>query len=213
MNTIFTSKPSHDPSSGISTVKNSPLKSKLDTILTSTIASIPHDQQNACIWSWRGKAGRVLATGAIDLTPYDGLSVNSGGIATLAGVLTNYTMKIPGGEVFMIAAPDVDISGDQKPLFDWVRASGMEFMWGSHHGTHILPMAEPVSDMDPVAVPKAFILSASALPYLVRYIPSNLTLDGLGWAKWMHEHLANDMGASKYFDGSRFNLISPWKKS
>ena len=186
------------PTNVIRTVKDQGPKSSLDTILTGSLSTISAEPQNACIWSWQGKAKRVIASGMIDITPYQGLTSSLDPSPSLAKVLTSYTVKIPGGEVFMICNPDIRITDDQKPIFDFARNSGLEFSWGAS------------LILDGQTIPSAFILSASALPYIIRYIPTIYGMDGEGWRKWLHEHLGKVMG-HKYFDGSRFNLISPWQ--
>lgn len=142
----------------------------------------------------------MVVSGIVSLTPYKELTWYPNGMPTLAGVLTGYMLKIPGGESFLIAAPDIAISDDQKPLLDYVNNSGLTNSWATYH------MVEGKEN------PAAFIMSASAMPYLMRYIPSVMPIDGTAWSKWMHDHLSNIM-IGKYLDGTDFKIVSPWKKT
>ena len=185
---------------GLKTTKEIAPRGRFNTILSATSASIPPAEQNAAIWSWQGAADRVIISGTTPLSSYPGLIWHPNGQPTLASVLTGYMLRIPGNEVFLICAPNISIDSNQKGLFDDVAKFGPGWTWASY-------FYDP-SREEPVA----FAMSASAMPYIMRYIPATYPIDGTGWAVWLHENLAKAMGATRYFDATKYKMVSSWKK-
>ncbi len=173
-------------------------KVALNTILTATHPILgPIKDQFDVIKGWDKSAARIIIH--TNETPDIAIAgarlyMNKTNITTLADMIRGYVVQIPGAEVFAIAAPNVEISPDQKEFFAHVEYQKMERSWAAWSGK------------DESGLPKVFIITAPVLPHILRDLPNNLTFGTNAWARWLHDWLSKFMLQHRYIDASRFNL-------
>ncbi len=175
-------------------------KNKINTILTATSESLgPVEAQLNTITSWAKAANRIIVHSNAKMAQFDGLRymAEDAPETPLIQILRRYIVQIPGGEIFALAAPNVLISTNQSELFEFVDKNRMEVTWA---GMATLP-GEP-------GCPRAFIMSASILPHILRDMPAHLTFGNDEWALWMDAWLGKFILAHRYFDANQFNFVS-----
>ncbi len=174
-------------------------KVKLDTIITGTSPKLgPLADQYAVVDKWKASAGRVFlnTTGNTGLK-FDGLRVNIGKEPDLASVLRSYVINIPGREIFLVCAPNVVINPEQAAFFNYAENEKMERSWAAY-----------ATDSSGTT-PKAFVMTAPVLPYVLQNIPNNLTFGNQEWAVWLHEWMSKFMLSHRYFNADAFHLVHP----
>lgn len=174
-------------------------KTKLDTIITGTNPKLgPLSDQYAIVEKWKTSAGRIFVhTTQNTGLKFDGLRVSIGKEPDLASVLKSYVINIPGREIFLICAPNVIINPEQTAFFNYAENEKMERSWAAY-----------ATDA-PEGLPKAFVMTAPVLPYVLQNIPPNLSFGTQEWAIWLHQWMSKFMLSHRYFNADAFGLIHP----
>lgn len=175
--------------------------SKIHTAVTATSASspIPIEGQFYAINHWATVFDRVFAHSNKRPTEFpNGLRINpsKGDSVTLNEVLRTYMAQIPGGEIFLIAAPNVMISDYHTDLIAFVEDNRLERAWGFYASAG-------------QKIPLAFVISAAVLPHILRDVPVGLEFTGDGWAVWLNNWLSTFLPSHRYFSADQFDLIKP----
>lgn len=167
-------------------------KSKIASAITASgtglaICSTP--DQMGFISQWADSVSKVFVHGDVIPPSKDGIRwYQSSSNPTVLSVLTKYIGSIPGNEVLVIAAPNVQISQSQE-LMNFVAASRMELSWAAK-------------------VPgRGFVMTSSVAAHLLNVIPSNMTFD-MDWYGLIDAWLKRNMLSHRYFDAERFRVLT-----
>ncbi len=172
---------------------------KLGTILTSVSAHqlLSIDEQIKNIAAWDGSVARVFVHTQMPLPSYFGIRpvASDGEKTSFREVLANYVFQIPGADTVVICNPDVLVSKDSGVIIDYAINNRMEMVWGGYCllGTE---------------TPRAFVVSAPVISHLLNDIPLDMKFASGEWRSWMHNWMTKFMMRHRYFDATKFNIIS-----
>lgn len=141
------------------------------------------------ISQWADSVSKVFVHGDVIPPSKDGVKwYQSSSNPTILSVLTKYIGSIPGNEILVIAAPNVQINQSQD-LINFVSASRMELSWAAK-------------------VPgRGFVMTSSVAAHLLNVIPSNMTFD-MDWYGLIDAWLKRNMLSHRYFDAERFRVLA-----
>ncbi len=167
-------------------------KAKISSAITASgtglaIGSTP--EQMAFVSQWADSVSKVYVHGDVIPPSKDGIKwFQSSTNPTVLSVLTKYIGSIPGNEVLVLAAPNVEINQSQE-MMNFVSASRMELSWAAR-------------------VPnKGFVMTSSVAAHLLNQIPSNMTFD-MDWYGLIDAWLKKNMLSHRYFDAERFRVLT-----
>lgn len=171
---------------------------KISTAITATYKATPgtvsEEQQGKNLASWNKTIPRLLVMGPIRPPSLPGLRwLPSSNDLPLANLFGSYMMEIPGYEVCLVADPDFEIGGGVEKLLEFVDSQRMELAWGCY-----IPYSRGM----------AFLLNASVIAHIIQDLPATVHVGTSDWQKWLHGWLSRHMQPHRYFDGSRFGIIS-----
>lgn len=167
-------------------------KAKIGSAITAVGSGLAiGDPKSQCesVLQWASQVSRVLVHGDVIPPSKDGVRwFQSSTNPTVLSVITKYIGMIPGNEVLVIAAPNVEIYQSQE-MMNFVAASRMELSWAAR-------------------VPgKGFVMTSSVAAHLINQIPSNMTFD-MDWYGLIDAWLKKNMLSHRYFDAERFRVLT-----
>ncbi len=172
-------------------------KKKVSTVMLGTGDSgAPAETQIECIRHHSQFASKVLCAGPLNPGKANGVVwQNLGEKVPLVNALGAYMMNVPGNEVFAIIKPTVKLNPDLSTLLNEIEKRRFDVTWAAFScGSGFTP--------------KAFIMSSSVVPHIMRDAQPGVLLQSKDWDVWLHQWMKDNIMSGRYVDATGLSAIS-----